>query len=327
MKFWVKIIIAVGIVLVIGLGVWAFWFREKDEVQAYNRTAELIDYKQSLGIREKLVELRNTNYVHNESDKLIGNETDIEKSIHNFRDLCLSENIITSTGDNSHYSYFVMEKYVDELLEYYLPYTKSDKSKSKPLKALKNDIESYIRSLKDFNETLDEILDYQKRIEGNSTELEILKGYYDNMHGKYRTSLSRASDVLLSMVDYIDVCIYSDNIKLDVTFALNDAFIRSLKSATTIESILEINYAHDVKLVMDIIEKYNSNETIFNEVYSEYDFVLSYNKLYNDYKSALNYIFSCKNLEKQQMAEGVSLSQVVEGAQDHVVVALNVLGF
>ena len=36
MKFWIKILIAFCIVLVIGFAVWAFFFREKDEVQAYN---------------------------------------------------------------------------------------------------------------------------------------------------------------------------------------------------------------------------------------------------------------------------------------------------
>ena len=77
-----------------------------------------------------------------------------------------------------------------------------------------------------------------------------------------------------------------------------------------------------------IREKYKANMSdIFTVEYSEFDFVQSYNKLYNDYSSTLDYVFSCKNLEKQQMAEGVSLSKVVEEAQIHVINILNVLGF
>jgi len=326
-KFWVKIIIAVCVVVVIGFSVWAFCFREKDEVQAYNRTAELINYKQSLGIHDKLVDLRKTNYINNNPEKVIGTDTDMKQSIHNLRELCFSEVPLTNNGNIQYYSYFVIDEYVDTLIEYYLPYTQSNKSKSKPLKNLKNNIEDYMRSLSNMNETLDELIEYQSLIEGSDTEIEILKSYYDNLNTKYRKCLSRSTDVVLAVVDYIDVCVYSDNLKLDVVFALNDAFVRSLKCATTIETILEPDYSNDVKFIKDVIDKYHDGTQIFSEEYNEYEFLNSYSKLYNDYKDTLNYVYSCKNLEKQQMAEGALLSSIVENAQDSVVVILNVFGF
>ena len=326
MKFWIKIVVALGVVLVLGFTVWAFCFREKDEVQAYNRTAELIDYKQSLGVRDKLVELRNTDYMKNNPENKIGNNSSIEKTIWEYRDLCLSEEEIVVAGNITFYSYFVMEDYVDNLMAYYLPYTRSDSSKSKPLKTLKNNIEKYIKSLKNLDESLNSVLEYQKAIEGSETEIEILKGYYESLRNKYRTSLSNATNVVLSLVEYIDISVYSDNLKLDTSFALHDACVRSIKVTTTIESILEPDYAQDVKIILDTIMTH-SIDNIFSDTYTEYDFVNSYNKLYNNYKNALDYIFSCKNLEKQQMAEGMALSNVVEAAQDSVVIVLNVLGF
>ena len=58
MKFWVKIVIAFAVVVVLGFGVWAFFFREKDDVVAYNEITEMVDYKQSLSLKTKLDELR-----------------------------------------------------------------------------------------------------------------------------------------------------------------------------------------------------------------------------------------------------------------------------
>jgi len=326
-KIWIRIIVAVSVILVVGFAIWAFCFREKDEVQAYNRTAELVDYKQSLGINEKLVDLRKINYLANNKDNIIGNETDVEKKIQEYRSLCFGEDVITNSGEITYYSYLIMDQYVNELLEYYLPYTKSNTAKSKPLKALKENIDKYIKSLKELNESLERVIAYQTAIQGNETELEILKEHYINLHKEYRESLNCASTVVISLVNYIDVSVYSDDIKIDVTFALNDAFVRSLQVATNIELILEPEYLHDVKVIKDVISKFEDGQNIFTEQYKEIDFVQSYNTLYNNYTDTLNYIYSCKNLEKQQMAEGVSLSNVIEKVQTHVVNILNVIGF
>ena len=123
MKFWVKIIVAVCVVVAIAFAVWAFWFKEKDEVQAYNRTSEMIDYKQSLGIKNKLSTLASTDYVQGNPEKKIGNDTETKQKIQEYRNLCLGEGVITIDGGLSYYSYLTMEEYVDDLLEFYLPYT------------------------------------------------------------------------------------------------------------------------------------------------------------------------------------------------------------
>ena len=62
MKFWVKIVVALSVVVVIAFGIWAFVFKEKDEVVAYNKVCEIVDYKESLGTKEKLISLRKYNY-------------------------------------------------------------------------------------------------------------------------------------------------------------------------------------------------------------------------------------------------------------------------
>ena len=94
MKFWIRVVVAVAVILVAVFAVWAFFFREKEEVQAYNKTAELIDYKESIGFKEKLVDLRLMNYYNDDKSKPIGDTSSSEQSIQNMRTLLLSlENI------------------------------------------------------------------------------------------------------------------------------------------------------------------------------------------------------------------------------------------
>ena len=140
MKTWIKIIIAVCVVLVISISVWAIFFKEKDEVQAYNRTAELIDYKQSLGMVERLTDLKDMNYLKNDKSKTINSATNAGAEIVEIRRLVLSDGLILGYGENQFHSYLTMEKQLDDIIEYYLPYTNGNKVKTKSLNSLKDAI-------------------------------------------------------------------------------------------------------------------------------------------------------------------------------------------
>lgn len=327
MKTWIKILIAVCVVLVISISVWAIFFKEKDEVQAYSRTAELIDYKQSLAINEKLNDLKTMDYCKNDSSKTISGSSAAGEEILEIRRIVLSDGLVLGYGDNQFYSYLVMEEYLDEILEYYLPYTKGDRVKTKSLNAVKDSIKDYIRSLKKLDEKIDNVIDYQKAIEGSSVELEILRGYYKQFRDQFRTSLSYGSTVLDSVMNYIDVSVYSDNFIVDTKSALYDAYTRALKTATTVEVKLEPDYANDVRIVINRISDIDNGRSIFKDQSEEYQFLQSYNNLFNHYGDTLNYVFACKNLEKGQMAVGMSLGNVLEKAQQPVIQVLKVLGF
>ena len=95
MRFWIKIVIAFSVVVVLGFGVWAFFFRVKDDVAAYNEVCELIDYKQSLSLKEKISDLSTLDYVGNqENRKPIDDSTDARKNILNLREITMSYSII-----------------------------------------------------------------------------------------------------------------------------------------------------------------------------------------------------------------------------------------
>ena len=335
MKFWVKIFVAVCVVLVVAFATWAFFFREKEEVQAYNRTAELIDFKQSLGVREKIITLNSMNYVNGDKTNVIGDDTDVKKDILNYRKLCMSQEVIADYSELEFCSLFVMDEYVDDVLEYYLPYTKSDnKTKNKSLKNLKKNIEEYIDSLKDLNTSLDDVIYYHSIVEADSsTGYSWLKDYYNTFYNQYRSTLKNAGDLILSLVDYIDISVYGDDMLVDTTIALNDAFARSLIASCHIDSSQFPLFADQVYVIMNTIEDYKNSkdgsESIFNANYSEYKFLSAYNNLYNNFKDTLNHVFEQKKDVKQQMADDSdsALSSVLVGAQDYVVAVLNVLGF
>ncbi|MGN0961730.1 MAG: hypothetical protein ACI4PF_06020 [Christensenellales bacterium] len=333
MKFWVKIIIAVCIVLVLGFAVWAFFIKEKDEVQAYNKTAELIDYKESLGIEEKLLDLSTMNYYNGDSSKIIDNSTDIGKEIYRLRNICLSSEKITGYGDGDvayiYDSYLVTDNMIDDILEYLLPYTKSDKVNGKSLSSLKDKINKYIDKLKDLNSNVEELIKFQNYIQGEENDFVGLKGRYNTFYYKYRETLNASANLIISLLEYLDVSVYSDNIIIDTSSALFDAFARALQVSTSVQPILENDYAHDLHIVMTRIREFNNGTTIFTEKYSEYDFLSSYNKLFNKHRDVLNEVFNCKHLKKKQMAENInnSLSEIAESAQTPVINILNVLGY
>ncbi len=327
MKTWVKIIIAVCVILIIAISVWAIFFKEKDEVQAYNRTSELIDYKQSLGLNERLTDLKNMNYLKNDASKTISSTSNAGAEIIEIRRLVLSDGLILGYGENQFHSYLTMEEQLDEIIEYYLPYIKGDKVKTKSLNALKSSIKDYIKNLKKMNEKIDNVVDYQTAIEGSDIELEILRGYYQQLREQYRKSLICETEVIVDVMNYIDKSIYADNYIIDTKSALFDAFVRAVRTSSSVDSKLESDYANDARIVMDRINDIEKDKTIFTAQYDEYSFLQSYNNLFNNYSDTLNYVFDCKNLEKAQMSAGMSLGNVLENARDSVINVLNVLGF
>lgn len=313
--------------LVLFISVWAIFFKEKDEVQAYSKTAELIDYKQSLGLHERLLELRDMNYLKNDKSKTISSSSQTGADILEIRRIVLSDDVVLGYGNNRFLSYLSMDERVDIVVEYYLPYTQGDKVKTKNLNALKNSISDYIRSLKKLNEKLDNLWNYQIVIDGSSVELDILKGYYEQLREQYRLSLSYSSELIKSLMGYVDKSVYNDNILIDTKAALFDSFARALSYSTTIDKELEPDYANDVRVVVDKIQAFESGNSIFSAQLSEYKFLKDYNEIYNHYPNTLDYIFGCKNTIKAQMSAGMELGNILEKNQNCVITILNLLGF
>lgn len=328
MKNWIRIVVAFCIVLVIGFTVWAFCFREKDEVQAYNRISELVDYKESLGIKEKLTTLNKMNYVSGDKDKVIDDTLEAGKSINEYRQICLSDDkIVGGEGSFTYSSYRVLDQYVDMIIEYYLPYTKASNVNSSSLSNLKKSIKNYISRLKDLNITLNELIKFQNNIEGTEADLAGLSGRYNTLRLKYRETLNDSSKVLINLVEYVDASVYSGNLIVDTQTALFDALARTLNVSTSVQLVLENDYAHDTNIVLLRIDEYMKGESIYTEEYSEYNFLTSYNEMFNNYRKDLNYIFSCKNGLKKQMAAGTINSMVSSDAHEFVKVIFNVLGY
>ena len=328
MKFWIKVLVAICVVVVIVFAVWAFFFREKEEVQAYNKTAELINYKQSLGIREKLIKLNATNYISNNKDSVISDDTDAKKNIHKYRQLCMSTEEITGYGTLAFPSLFTMDEYLDEVLEYYLPFTQTNSVKNSSLKRLKNDISEYVDELKELDVELSKIINYQNTITGTDAEFGYLEQYYIELYGNYRDVLNVGADVVLSLENFIDVSAYSDEVLVDVNFALFDAFARTINFATSVDEVLSGDYAHHVNIIIKAIDKQNSGNLEFGE-YSEHEFLTAYNNLYNNHSENLDLVYS-QNLDTKQkmaVADKNALSIVLEKIQNSVTIVLKTLGY
>ena len=333
MKFWVKIVVAIAVIAVIGLGVWAFAFKEKDEVQAYNKTTELIDYKESLGLKEKLTNLRKLNYYGNEESNVLDDSFDQVKQINNIRKICLNSDTIIEYDLSgtivkvTYDSYLTTDQYVDEVLEFLIPYTKSNRIHANSLKSLKKSVDQYIDSLELLDESIDNVIKVQSEINNDETSYKILKQQYESFKNRYKNCLNNSSKVITNILNFINKSTYSGKFLMDTNTALYDSFSRALSACTNCESEEESLYFGDLYYVITKINQNKNGEDIYNDEYTEYDFLCAYNKLFLNYSGALDYVYSCVNAEKKQMSANTNLSKIVEKAQPSVVVMLNVLGF
>lgn len=336
MKFWVKIVVALSIVVVAVFGVWAFFFKENDEKIAYNRVCELVDYKQSLGISERLSDLYNYDYYGLDKSNTLPIDSEDGKKVADIRKDCLNANYILKGDDLAYGSYKMYDERVDEILEYILPYLNGSKTSSKPRKAVTKSVSNYITSLKSMSEALDMVLDTHKGIDGSPASITVLAGNYGEFKTRYRNTLKCASEVITSSIDYINLCVFDGDIKLDTKFAMSDAFAIALNEAMSVETIREFDFSYDAYKIYSVLSAYKDtsigsllfNSTYSNYVgYSEYEFLNAYNDMLCSHRDTLNTILTNPFSIKSAMADGKELSEIAEATQNSVIVILNVLGF
>ena len=178
MRFWIKIIVAFSVIVVLGFGAWAFFFKEKDEVVAYNRVSELVDYKESLNLFEQIEELSVFNYINGENGKeVIDDSSDNKSEILSIRETTMSEDLITyyDAGGNqtcTYDSYIVIEQFADDMIKYLMPYLKYTNSSDVEINSLKTCIDDYIVNLQELINSIDMVNKCQSSITGTEIEFE-----------------------------------------------------------------------------------------------------------------------------------------------------------
>lgn len=332
MKFWVKIVVALSVVIVAGFAVWAFFFKESDEKIAFNRISELVDYKQSLGLKERLIDLESYNYINKDKSKVIPKESSDGAKIYQLRERCLSDEPILLYDEDHEVtatfgSYMTYENKVDEIIEYLVPHLNGNKVTSKTRRAVTSAISDYIDSLKALDEALDMVILCQDSIKGTATEYTVLANNYGELRLKYRESLQMASRVITAAVEYVNISVYNNNFKADTKFALYDCFGMALDRAMSIEIIQEVDFSNDAYTILGKINTFEKGTSIFTEKFTEYNFLTNYNTLLTDHHPVLKTVLNQHYIQKKKMADNTNLSSIVEAAQDSVVVVLNVLGF
>ncbi len=331
MKFGIKIFVAILVVGVTIFGAWAFFFKEKDDVKAYNRTAELLNYKQSLNLQEKLDILTERGYLGDNPENIITDSTNTNIKILDFRKIMISQNPIESYDGNgillhSYYSYDVTHALLDEMLVYYLPFLQGGGVDMLSYGKLNSDIKSLIASLKNFGMSIDNLISFQHSITGTPTEMEVLYGHYNGVRLKYREVLHDESLVVLGLRNYINNGVYRKEFKSDTLTALYDAGAYSIKYLSSVPVIEEIEYANDARKIFNMLKNYQSGQNIFTGEYSEFEFLTKYNILVKQYFDIIDKIFASKYLDKKNMSEGKNLSTIVELAHQPIIVYLNALG-
>lgn len=331
MKFWVKIIVAVCVVGVVAFGVWAFFFREKDTVMAYNRTCELIEYRESSGVIGKIEDLKKFDYLGEDSSQKISASNDTNDEILKIRDIMLSDNIVRTYDEGGNVtcyfdSYIVMDEYLNEMICVLTPYIKNSNGNSALNNTLKSTVNSYKKDVDELIQAITLLNNCQSSITGTDVEMTVLLGNYNSFRTKYRRCLNDSAKLIINIFDIIKSN-YKE-IKFDTNLSLIDGYARSVKVASSEGKLKEeAFFAHDAHLVLD---KYNKNldgDNIFTTEYTEYEYLINYNKLFNNYVSELDKALNKHNLNKTKMADGNELSDIKVEAQKSLTYVLNVFGF
>ena len=331
MKGWVKVLIAILVIVVVGFAIWAFFFREKDEVVAYNRVSEFVNYKYSTDIDKEIESLKDLNYIYNNKSFVLDVSNPIEKDIIDIRTTCLNTDDIIVKEDNveiyRYQSYIMLEKTTDDIIYSYLPYLKGPKVNKSYKRAIEKNVKNCISDMSAISVTIGEIKECQNEIVGTDIELEFLLGKYQNFRNAYRKYLNSASNLILSMQTYIYNSLYGNNVKMDASNMLYDSFARQLNSMTSVDIREEIDRANAINKVYYKITLTDIGiDELFNG-YAEYEVLQAYNLLINNYIDDLNYVLDKSYYDKTEMAKSNNLSKVKIEAQPSIVLVLKALGF
>jgi len=155
-----------------------------------------------------------------------------------------------------------------------------------------------------------------------------LKDLYYKMYQDYRNALNQYSNVILSLRNFVASSVFGGEYYTDTRFALLDLGAETVAVATSVEEILEIDYANDVYVIMDRYNEYNNGTNLFVDV-REGDFLLSYVSLVKNSPETLNYLFSCKHSIKVAISNRnlEELSKIPENDQNNIVTLLKVLKY
>jgi len=332
MKTWIRILIAFAVVVVIGFAVWVFFFKEKDEVVAYNDMTEMIEYRESVGLNERFVELNSMNYFGGDKTNVISPEVEGFKKTCATRDILLSEEVLNAYDDEgkitaTYMSYWTYDQMSTEIFKDILPYLNGKKVNRKAQRELSKEIKNYINSVKEVSGDLDELINFQNGLTNDASLIAQLEGRYNSLKLKYRNMVGFAGKIISKSINYINVAIYDNNFKIDTKFALYDSFGKSLDGLVSALVDREKDFSNNTYLIMSKLNAFNKGENIFTEEYTELKFLESYNKLISTYPTVLGGVLSRHYIQISEMADNTNLSEIIEGAQAPLVIVLNIIGF
>ena len=228
-------------------------------------------------------------------------------------------------------SYMQTDEFLDNALKfYYVMSNQVTKADSDEVKSIEKAIDKYIDALAVMFEDMDTIIEYQKSVENITDYVAMaeLKDHHYTMYKHYRKALNQYANVILSLRNFVASSVFDGDYYTDTRFALLDLGAETVKVATSIEEIMEIDYANDVWVIMCRYSEYNAGTDLFDTV-REGDFLLSYVRLVKEAKDTLKYLFAQKHSVKESICNRnlESISSIPKEDQNDIVNILKVLKY
>lgn len=321
MKFFVRIIVALFVLIGTVVGVYFIFFARAKDIDIFNNLSHLIIEKQNLDIYGSLENL-DSNYETLEEFK------DVKKLICNTTPYFISEKKV--------YSYYVIDNFLDENLKNYFAYTKIA---TKVIKSNQQKIDSciavYKKNLSNLYNKINQIKIYQMAYEFETNEttrssMRIeLNNKYEEIADFYKETLISEAKLCLILRDFINVHSFNGDFYFDTNLVLLDSICYSVNELQNyIIGNAFVNKLNEVAQIIDVYKDFSENQNIFlGTDINENTFVAAYEQVYREIPNALIKVFEMSRIQKLEFINGASLPEIEENYLIDLKNILIVLGY
>lgn len=321
MKYFLRIIVTIIIVGIVGVGVWYLFFSTPDDDETFTKLSQLIDDKENSAIS-------------NIFDDLGSFETLPETENAKAKILNDIDNPIT-VDDATIYSYRATEKILDKALNNYYVYTQiANDVSAKSYKKIKNLVNDYNKSYGKLITKLEDLSNYNNDYVNEQDEtLKVSMRYelvtkYNNISIYYKEALTKEAKLVLELKTFVNKYCFDNNFYTDSKIALLDLIMLDTISACNKTEETEIGYFINLKQSIDIYLAYESGSDIYTDTgVSESEFLNNVEFLFKNYKDGLTKLFDYTHAQRENVINGTFVSELKVEYVDFIKSVLKVLGY
>lgn len=324
MKVFLRFLVTIIVLVAIGLGVWALFFRKSDSESVFNALVAYEEFEEETNLFEKVkyidpvksapvgTDLSKYDFLEEEDfakikTLILGNDETSGDDFYGY--IGTAE----SNGKTQYYSIYSSQQFIISNFTKYTQFGGDVSSSS--AKSVTNAIDSLKGSVNETVSHISELVTLQNKIvENNTSNFEanktVLLGYYKTLNTDIVDVITAQYELANSIKSFVVQNVMNNEMDNDTKTVLVDCILKAneqVKNASIYEDI--VSYVTDSSKIYKLAKDKIDNNLLMDS--SAQEFVSAYNYLLENDVNSLNSIFKIKN-EKSDVA---SLTDATSGAE------------